>query len=66
MTIRCPTCGGAGKVPWVPPHDGGPWCISPWPTEACRTCGGLGWVEDGPTPAYTPPVIIYTDNTGTN
>lgn len=44
MTKRCPTCGGSGKVPWVPPTPGA-YAISPWPTEMCRTCSGSGWYD---------------------
>ena len=45
MTTRCPTCGGSGQVPWVPPPDGGSYGFGKWPTEPCRSCGGSGWVE---------------------
>lgn len=44
MILRCPTCGGSGKVPWVPPDDGA-YSIYPWPMEMCRTCSGSGWYE---------------------
>lgn len=46
MEVRCPTCGGSGKVLWTPPPNSGPMCISPWPTETCRTCDGNGWMLD--------------------
>jgi hypothetical protein len=35
---------------WTPPPNAGAMCISPWPTEMCRTCGGSGWIEGLPTP----------------
>lgn len=45
MKVRCPTCNGARSVPVVYPH-GTTMCISPWPTEACQTCGATGWIEE--------------------
>ena len=49
MTIRCPTCGGLGRVPVAMPDGAVISYCGPnderVPHEACRTCGGQGWVE---------------------
>lgn len=49
MRVRCPTCGGYGKVPKAYPAGTVMGYVGPdgenWPHELCQTCGMSGWVD---------------------
>lgn len=49
MRMRCPTCGGLGKVPKAMPAGTVMGYVGPegenWPMEFCQTCGHSGWVD---------------------
>lgn len=42
MKIPCPQCGGAGRLPWVPPTGGQ--IVGGDATKSCPRCGEYGLI----------------------
>ena len=68
MLIRCPTCGGKGRVPSArfsgPMMYYNPITGDSWPHETCQSCAGSGWVEDGGPVRRAP--VAPSDTDGEN